>query len=98
MPGVSGLSREGFADEGQPMNRPSRQAIVKLRHRLYGILEHGPIGDRLGRIVGRSIVVLIIVNLLAVIVESVPDYAVRYHALLFAVEAVSLVVFTIEFA
>ena len=33
-----------------------------LRHRLYEILEHGPVGDRTGRVVGRLIVLLIVVN------------------------------------
>jgi voltage-gated potassium channel len=79
------------------MNRPSRQAVAKLRHRLYGILEHGPIGDRVGRIAGQLIVALIIVNLVAVVVESVPAYAASYRTLLFAIELVSLVVFTIEY-
>ena len=79
------------------MHRPSRQTIVKLRHRLYGLLEHGPIGDRAGRITGQVIVALIVVNLLAVVLETVPEYEARYRALFFAIELVSLVVFTLEY-
>jgi voltage-gated potassium channel len=84
--------------EGFAMNRPSRPTVAKLRHRLYGILEHGPIGDRVGRITGRAIVVLIVVNLAAVILESVPPYETQYRALFLALELVSLVAFTIEYA
>ncbi len=80
------------------MRRPTHQSIVTLRHRLYGLLEHGPIGDRAGRITGQFIVALLVVNLVAVILESVPDYEARFRALFVAVELFSLVVFTVEYA
>jgi voltage-gated potassium channel len=60
-------------------------------------LEHGPIGNRLGRIVGRFIVALIVVNLGAVVLESVPDYEARYGSLFLAIELLSLAVFTAEY-
>lgn len=47
---------------------------MNLRHRVYEILEHGTIGDRTGLIVGRLIVVLIIINLVAITLESVPNF------------------------
>ncbi len=80
------------------MKRPSRQTIAKLRHRLYGLLEHGPIGDRAGRITGRLIVALIVLNLIVVVLETVPDYEARYRPLFAAIEIFSLVVFTVEYA
>ncbi len=80
------------------MIRKGRQAAVKLRRRLYEILEHGQIADRAGRLVGQLIVVLIIVNLVAFALQSVPDYEARYHALFTGIELVSLVVFTLEYA
>src|SRR5262249_2496103 len=80
------------------MKRPSRDMIARLRHRLYGLLEHGPIGDWAGRIIGQFIVALIVVNLVAVVLESVPAYAARWHALFHAIEILSLVVFTLEYA
>jgi len=76
---------------------PDRGALV-LRHRLYEILEHGPIGDRAGRVVGRLIVLLIVVNLVAVTLESVPEFEARYAAWFLGIELVSLVVFTVEYA
>jgi len=69
-----------------------------LRHRLYEILHHGTIGDRTSRIVGRFTVLLIIVNLVAVVLQSMPDLAQRFSALFAAVEIVSLIVFTVEYA
>src|SRR5689334_21120525 len=77
----------------QPMHR-----AANLRRRLYEVLEHGPIGDRLGRITARLIVALIMVNLAAVALESVPDYGSRYGTLFLAIETVSLVLFTVEYA
>ena len=79
------------------MNRLIRHTIAKLRHRLYGLLEHGPIGDRAGRITGQFIVALIVANLVAVVLESVPEYEAQYRALFLAIELASLVVFTIEY-
>ena len=73
---------------------PSAQA---LRRRLYEILHHGTIGDHSSRIVGRSIVVLIIVNLVAVTLQSVPDLAQRYGLIFGTVEILALAVFTLEY-
>jgi len=69
-----------------------------LRRRLYEILEHGPIGNRTGLVVGRLIVALIITNLVAMTLDSVPALQVQYGPLFIAIELLSLVVFTIEYA
>jgi len=71
---------------------------AELRHRLYEILEHGSVAGRTGRLVVRVIVLLIVVNLVAVTLESVPSVQARYGSLFAAIEAVSLIVFTIEYA
>jgi voltage-gated potassium channel len=70
---------------------------TRLRHRLYDILDHGSIGDRTGAIVGRLIVVLIVANLAAMTLESVPSLAARYGPLFTAIEIMSLIVFTLEY-
>jgi voltage-gated potassium channel len=75
-----------------------RHAMTTLRHRCYELLEQGPIGDRGGRIVSRSIVALIVFNLIAVALESVPELNARYHAVFSAIELVSLIIFTVEYA
>jgi voltage-gated potassium channel len=72
--------------------------IARVRHRLYGLLEHGPIGDRAGRLTGQFIVALIVLNLVVVVLESVPAYEARFRALFIAIELFSLVVFTVEYA
>jgi voltage-gated potassium channel len=68
-----------------------------MRHRLYDILEHGSIGDRTGVIVGRLIALLIVVNLAAMTLESVPALEARYAPLFTAIELLSLIVFTVEY-
>ena len=76
------------------MSAPSTTAV---RRRLYEILDHGGIGDRAAAMVGRLIVLLIVINLVAVTLESVPALHAEYGALFTAVEFLSLVVFTIEY-
>ena len=71
---------------------------ASLRRRLYAILEHGAIGDRTGLIVGRLIVALIVVNLVSMTLDSVPALQTQYGPLFTAIELLSLVVFTIEYA
>jgi voltage-gated potassium channel len=79
------------------MLRHSRR-VLQLRHRLYQILEQGPVGESLGSLVSRLIILLIVVNLIAVALESVPELAARYAALFTGIELVSLVLFTVEYA
>jgi len=77
---------------------PQRKDHVNaLRHRVYDVLEHGPIGERRMRIVSRLLIMLIVVNLVAVTLESVPQYEHAYALEFFVIEALSLVVFTIEY-
>jgi voltage-gated potassium channel len=68
-----------------------------LRHRLYEILEHGPVGDRTGRVVGRLIVLRIVINLVAITLQTVPEFETWYAAWFLGIELVSLVVFTFEY-
>jgi voltage-gated potassium channel len=69
----------------------------KVRHRLYQILEQGPVGDRVSSLVGRLLVALIVVNLAAMTLESVPSLEARYHALFELIEICSLVLFSVEY-
>src|ERR1700746_2706515 len=71
---------------------------ANLRRRLYEILEHGSIGDRTGLMVGRLIVLLIVINLVSMTLDSVPELQTQYGALFTIIELLSLVVFTIEYA
>jgi voltage-gated potassium channel len=75
----------------------ARHRLKDLRRRVYQVLEQGPVGDRLSTAVDRFLVLLIVVNLLAVALESMPQYQTRYAALFALVEYLSLVVFTVEY-
>lgn len=77
--------------------REGRFSVPELRRRVYGILEHGPIGDSASLIVSRSIVLLIVVNLVAVALELMPELGARYRPWFDAIELLSLVVFTVEY-
>jgi voltage-gated potassium channel len=69
-----------------------------LRRRVYLLLDQGLGGSRGGIVVDRLLVGLILVNLLSVSLESVPDLRARYQAIFATVEYISLVVFTVEYA
>jgi voltage-gated potassium channel len=75
----------------------ARDKVREIRRRLYQVLEQGPVGDRLSIIVDRALVALIVLNLIAVALESVPTIDARYAALFDLVEFVSLVVFSAEY-
>ena len=68
-----------------------RDHLYRWRHRAYQILEHGPVGDRAMRVTSGLIIVLVLVNILAVVLESVPRYEAAYRRLFEAIELVSLV-------
>ena len=55
----------------------SRERWKELRRRTHAVLEQGAVGDRTSRLVDRLLVSLIVVNLIAVALESVPAYAAR---------------------
>src|SRR5262249_56100372 len=85
-------------DGGSHMPHQKQPFRAELRHRLYEILEHGSVAGTAGRWADRLIALLILINLAAVTLESVPTIEARYRALFVAIELVSLVVFTIEYA
>jgi len=69
----------------------------EMRRRVYQVLEQGPVGDRLGVLVDRALVALILLNLVVVALQTVPSYAARYGLWFETIEIVSLVVFTLEY-
>jgi voltage-gated potassium channel len=75
----------------------ARDKLKDLRRRVYLVLEQGPVGDWLSVGVDRAMVALILVNLLAVALESVPSAREQYRPLFDAIEYVSLVVFSAEY-
>jgi len=75
----------------------ARHKVMELRRRVHLVLEQGPVGDSVGVAVDRLLVLLILINLVAVALESVPEIGVRYAAGFAAIEIFSLVVFTVEY-
>ena len=78
-------------------SKPHKPATHELRRRVYEILERGTPGDTASLAVDRLIIGLIIINLTAVALESLPALGERYAWLFELIEWVSLVVFTIEY-
>ncbi len=72
--------------------------LAHFRDRLHLILEEAPRDDTVSLVVNRSLVILIAVNLVAVVMELVPSLEGHYRDLFLAIEFVSLVVFTVEYA
>lgn len=79
------------------MTAGHQEKIRHARRRVYDILERGVVGDRTAALVGNLIVILIVVNLIAVALETVPRYAATYSTVFEFVEIVTLVVLTIEY-
>ncbi|WP_202932603.1 ion transporter [Halorussus salinus] len=67
-----------------------------VRRRIFDIFEVGD-GGRLGRTIDLSIMTLIIGNVAAVILATVPTIHDQYGDLLFAFEVLSVTVFTLEY-
>jgi voltage-gated potassium channel len=75
----------------------ARNRLMDLRRRVYQVLEQGPIGDRVSTVVDRFLVVLIVINLVAVALQSIPQYEARYATIFALIEFFSLVIFTVEY-
>lgn len=73
----------------------TRRAAAKRR--IYEILEMAPLGDGAARLVERGLVLLIVVNVFAVVMETVPGHRESYGGLFLAVEIGTVVCFAIEY-
>jgi voltage-gated potassium channel len=71
--------------------------LDRWRHRAYEILEDGAVGDRAMRVASGLIIFLVLINIVAVVLESVPRYEAAYGTPFGAIELVSLVIFTLEY-
>jgi len=76
----------------------ARDKLRDMRRRVYLILEQGAIGDATSRTVDRLLVALILFNLVAVALESVPEIGTRYALAFELIEYFSLIIFTVEYA
>jgi len=71
--------------------------VKELRRRVYQVLEQGAVGDLLSVAVDRFLIALILINLVAVALQSVPSYQARYGLWFGAIEIFSLIVFSAEY-
>jgi voltage-gated potassium channel len=67
-----------------------------LRRRIYEVLEPGS-SDGAAWAVDLALIVLVLVNVTAVVLESVPSFAQSYGAVFGAIEIVSVAAFTLEY-
>lgn len=72
-------------------------SVKGIRRRVYLVLEQGALGEPLGVTIDRLLITLILTNLVAVALESVPDIRASYGPIFKLIEYFSLVVFTIEY-
>ncbi|MBB3771472.1 voltage-gated potassium channel [Angulomicrobium tetraedrale] len=67
------------------------------RRRCYEVLERDSLRDRLAERVNRALIVLIVVNVVAAVLETVPSLALRDQVLFRAFEIFSLAIFSLEY-
>lgn len=71
--------------------------MTSVQHRLFELLHKGHHEDRLSRRIDLALSGLILINLVAIILESVPAIGQAHTTLFFWVEAVSVALFTLEY-
>jgi voltage-gated potassium channel len=80
------------------MNLAAALRWVRLRRRVYAVLEGDSGADSLSRLVHFGIIGLILVSVVTVILESVPSLEHRFGTLFLSVEIVAGLIFTTEYA
>jgi len=75
----------------------AREKTKEIRRRVHRVLEQGPVGDALSPSIDRLLVALIVINLVAVALESMPAFGARYALVFDLIEYFSLAVFTLEY-
>lgn len=71
--------------------------LENVRRTIYDLLERGSYHHRASLLVTRSIALLIVINLSAMVLESIPELQSEYRRTFLIIEYVSLVVFTVEY-
>ena len=69
-----------------------------LRHRIYDLLEHDNLPHTPSARLAHAIIAIVIINVAAMVLASVPDIDARFGRLLDAIEAGSLWFFALEYA
>jgi voltage-gated potassium channel len=69
----------------------------EFKRRIYEVLEVAHPDDRLSRVVDRSLIALIVLNVAAAIIETVEPIHIRYQAQFWAFEVFSVAIFSVEY-
>ena len=80
-----------------PVNAISPPRQKSVRRRVHEVLDGSVPGDRLGRVVDVLLIVLIIANVMAIVLESVSSIGVPNQALFHGFEVFSVIAFTFEY-
>ena len=78
---------------------PGKRAIgdPDLRDRLYELLEHDHLPHSVGSRFVRLIVAIIVIDVVAMVLASVPEFDARLHRLFTVIEVASIVAFALEY-
>jgi voltage-gated potassium channel len=76
---------------------PQQKSARDIRRIVYELLEQGPIGERRTRFLSRLLILLIVINLVAAALETVPALESQYGRAFAAIEWLSLVLFSAEY-
>jgi voltage-gated potassium channel len=80
------------------MSEPDRRrGLALLRRRVHVVLDGGS-HDRFARVVHRGLIGLVLLSVVSVIFESVPEYSDRYEDIFNLIEYVAVAAFTLEYA
>ena len=71
--------------------------LEKIKYRVYDILVETDDDELIDKIVAVILMILILVNATAVILETVDVYREQYGSLFHAIELVSVTIFTVEY-
>ena len=77
--------------------KPARPVRPGVRQVLHTWLEDGALATLASRAVNGILILLIVANVAAAVIESVPDLAERYRTLFIVIESGSLIIFTLEY-
>ena len=93
---------DGPADKANLFRRlndaPARESRLKWRKRVYEIIEVGRGEDKISKIVDNFLIVLIVLNLFAFVIETVPSINAEWGWHLWWFNIISVLIFTIEYA
>jgi voltage-gated potassium channel len=71
---------------------------VRWRRRIYFVLEAGMSSELGATLVHRGLIGLVIASVAAIVLDTVPDLALRYGPLFIAIEVIAVTAFSVEYA